>query len=150
MNEKAAKNKLLKGAKRTPFVLEENSLSSNLVFSLGAWFNTVLPSIIYWTQASGDKTCKVGDYIIKVGGAKAGKDNENKHIDTQMIFFADKDKIVCHFYNTTQRILVNGHGYKKFIDLFLNPFFNQKINLCLQEINQYNADAMVKLGCKIV
>ena len=36
LNDKAVKNKLTKGAKREPFDVIKNSLSSNLDFSLGA------------------------------------------------------------------------------------------------------------------
>ena len=114
LKEKATKTKLVKAAKRVPMELEENSTSSNLIFSPGAWYHVVLPSIKYWEEA-GEKTCKVGEYVIKVGGVKLGKENTGKHVNTKVVFLADRDKIVCHLYNTTQLILVNGHGYKKFI-----------------------------------
>ena len=52
LNEKATKNKLVKGAKRIPFEVVENSLSSNLVFSLGAWDQVVLSTIRYWNQVN--------------------------------------------------------------------------------------------------
>ena len=41
LDEKAAKGKLVKGAKRIPFEVIKNSSSSNLDFSLGAWNNVV-------------------------------------------------------------------------------------------------------------
>ena len=62
----------------------------------------------------------------------------------------DREKVVCHFYNTTQLILVNGHGYKKFIDVFLKPFFTSLIESCLNEIQSYNLMALEKLGQKSV
>ena len=56
LNDKAIKTKLLKAAKRTPIEVEENSSSTNLVFSAGAWYHTVLPSVRYFEEVKGDKT----------------------------------------------------------------------------------------------
>ena len=145
LRDKAAKTKLVKAAKRTPIEMEENSTSTNLTFSPGSWYNVVQPSIRYWNESQ-EKTCKVGDYEIKVGGVKYGKENTGKHVNTKVVFFADREKVVCHFYNTTQLILINGHGYKKFIDLFLKPFLVSKI----YEIEQFNDDVIKKLGPKTV
>ena len=47
LREKAVKTKLVKAAKRIPIETEENSTSTNLVFSPGAWYHVVLPSIKY-------------------------------------------------------------------------------------------------------
>ena len=120
LNDKAATAKLLKAAKRMPIDVEENSTSTNLTFSAGAWFHVVQPSAGYFNDVKGEKTCKVGEYAIKVGGVKVGKEKNGKHVNTKIVFFADRDKIVCHLYNTTQKILVNGRGYKKFIEASRN------------------------------
>ena len=150
LNEKAAKSKLLKGAKRVPLKIEEHSTSSNLIFSPGAWYHHVLPSAKYWNEVKGDKTCKIGEYEIKVGGVKPGKEKNGKTVNTQVVFYADRDKIVCHLYNTTQLILVNGHGYRRFIDLFLKPFFTSKIDESVEIINTFNEEVIAKLGPKTV
>ena len=113
LNDKAAKAKLVKGAKRLPFEVVDKSSSSNLVFNLGAWQKTVNPSVRYWDQVKGNKSCKVGDMIVTVASVTTGKETSGKHVDTQIVFYVDRDKVVCHFYNTTQLILVNGRGYKK-------------------------------------
>ena len=47
LNEKTAKNKILKGARTTVLEIQENTGSSNLVFSAGAWKVAVLPAIEY-------------------------------------------------------------------------------------------------------
>ena len=73
-----------------------------------------------------------------------------KCINTQIVFFADREKIVCHMYNTTQLILINGHGYKKFIDIFLKPFLTSKINEHIMEIEEFNEQVVKKLGSKTV
>ena len=150
LNDKAAKSKLVKGAKRAVFQLEENSTSINLIFSAGAWQVGVLPSVNLWSQIKGDQTCKVGDIAIKIGGIKSGKDATGKNIVNKIVFMADRDKITCHFYNTTQKILVNGHGYKRFVDIFLEPFFQQKIQVSSEEISKANTLVLEKLGPKTV
>ena len=102
------------------------------------------------SKVKGDKTCKIGDYDIKVGGVKAGKDSNGKTVNTQVVFYAGRDKIVCHLYNTTQLILVNGYGYRKFIDLFLKPFFISKTGESLGDIDQFNKDIIAKVVPKTV
>ena len=78
LSEKDTKSKLTKGAKREPVVLEENSTSSNIRFSVGAWINVVLLSVRYWSEVKGDQTCIVGDHIIKsVEQSKERKRMEN-------------------------------------------------------------------------
>ena len=47
LNDKAAKSKLLRAASRPPIDMEENSTSTNLVFSAGAWIHAVLPALRY-------------------------------------------------------------------------------------------------------
>ena len=66
LDDKALKAKFLKGSKRPPLSLEENSTSSNLKFNVGSWYNAVLPALKYWTDVNGDQTCQVGDYNIKI------------------------------------------------------------------------------------
>ena len=98
LSDKASKSKLLKAAKRIPIAVEENSTSKNLIFSAGAWYHTVLPSIKYFEDVHQDaRECLIGDdYTIKVGGVKLGKESNGKHVNTQIVFFANREKIVCH------------------------------------------------------
>ena len=70
LNDKSAKAKLVKGSKRIPFEVEEKSTSCTLVFCVGAWLTAVLPAGRYWNDIKGDKTCKVGEMTIKVGGSR--------------------------------------------------------------------------------
>ena len=87
LNDKASRSKLLKAAKRTPLEVDENSTSTNLVYSAGAWYHVVLPSIKYFEEAKGEKTCKVGEYSVRVGGIRLGKESNGKHVNTQIVFF---------------------------------------------------------------
>ena len=150
LNDKAAKAKLVKGSKRIPFEVEENLTSITMIFSVGAWLTAVLPAARYWNEIKSDKTCKVGDISVRVGGIKAGKDANGMHVVSQVVFYADRDKVICHLYNTTQKILVNGHGYKRLVELFLKPFFHSKIESCPQEIQTLNEEVSLKFGAKTV
>ena len=150
LTDKNAKARLLKGAKRIPFEIVKNSVSWNLVFNIGSWNNVVLPSVRYWNEVQGFRTCRIGSTIIRAASVKTGLDATGKHVDTQIVFFVNREKAVCHFYNTTQLILVNGHGHKKLVEDFLAPYFESKISLNLEEINQYNEQALQTLGGRTV
>ena len=67
-----------------------------------------------------------------------------------VVFYANRDKIICHLYNTTQHILVYGHGYSNFIKLFLKPFFDSKLSLNQEDIASYNKKVLETLGPKQV
>ena len=150
MNDKAAKGKLLKGAKKEAFEVVKNQASCNLDFNPGSWNHVVLPTLEYWNQIKGGKSCIIESLVIKVASVKTGKDGIGKHIDTQIIFLANRDKIVCHFYNTTQRVLVNGHGYMTLVEKFLIPYFEYKIPLYEAQIIEYNDFVLDTLGSKKV
>ena len=150
LNDKNAKAKLIKGAKRETLDVVQNKGSCNVVFSTGSWSQIVLPSILYWKQSAEYKTCKLDEMEIKIVSIKTGKDVVGKHIDTQIIFVVNKKKVVCHFYNTTQLILVNGQGYENFVEFFLQPYFESKISLYEEDILNYNNLVLQTLGKKMV
>ena len=150
LNQKQAKAKLIKGAKREAFDIEKKSSSINLIFNLGSWSSIVLPSIQYWNQIKGEGTCKIGSSSIRVVSVKSGTEAGGNHVDTQIVFFINRDKVTCHFYNTTQLILINGHGYSKFVEEFLKPYFLSKITKNMDEINDYNEKALESLSGKKV
>ena len=90
LNDKNAKSKLLKGAKRIPFELVKNTVSWNLIFNIGSWNNVVLPSVRYWNEVQGIRTCKVGSALIRAASVKTGSDANGKDVDTQIVFFVDQ------------------------------------------------------------
>ena len=128
LNEKATRNKLIKGARRIPFDVVENSSSINLLFNLGSWSEIVMPSILYWEKVKETKTCRIGDKVVKIIDVKAGKEVTRSHVDTQISFLMNNDKIMLHCYNTTQLILVNGHGYDQLVQVFFKPYFVVLLN----------------------
>ena len=108
----------------------------------------VLPAIRYWDKVKDDKTCKVDTTTIKIASVDLGTDAGGNHTDTKVVFYADKDKVVCHLYNTTQRIMVNGHGCEQFIEIFLMPFFQEKISQNIKNVDLYNKEALSALSGK--
>ena len=135
-NEKNLRSKLVKGAKRSPFEVVQNSTSMNMIFSLGSWNHTVIPVVKHWSSIKG-RLIKIEDNEIKVVDVKTGKDMSVKNIDSLITFYLNNERVVLHCYNTTQLILVSGFGYeqavcyrragrKKLVHLFLKPFLNKK------------------------
>ena len=57
LNDKAAKSKLLKGAKRDSFEVVKNQTSSNLVFNVGAWNHIVNPTVQYFKDILSCEKC---------------------------------------------------------------------------------------------
>ena len=148
LNDKAAKAKIVQGAKRCPFEVKHNSSSSNLDFSIGAWNYVVLPTIRYWDQVKEESSCRVGSTVIKISSVELGKEAGGRHMDTKVVFFANTDRVVLHLYNTTQRILVNGHGYDYLIDIFLKPYFEAKLFPNLKHIDDFNKEVLAALSGK--
>ena len=56
--------------------------------------------------------------------------------------------MVCHLYNTTQRILVNGRGYDNLINIFLKPFFEAKLAQNMKNIDDFNKGVLAALSGK--
>ena len=141
VNDRALKTKFSKGAKRPSIEIVQNSNSCNMIFNLGAWNCTVIPVLKHWNNMKGT-SIDINQTVINVTEVKTGTDLTGKSIDTQVIFYMNNEKVVLHCYNTTQLILINGVGYLKFLELFLRPFFEEKVRLRHQQIEKYNTDAL--------
>ena len=110
----------------------------------------VLPTVSYLNSSSSEKTCKAGKKTIRIDTVKTGTEASGKHTDTQIVFFVNGCKAVCHFYNTTQLIMVNGTGYKSLVYDFLAPFFEAKIDSVKSEIKLVNEQALQNLNGKSI
>ena len=150
LSDKKARNKLLKGSNREPFQVEEKSNSTNLVFNLGSWMKVVMPAIINMKEAIGDDEWVSGSANIRVAAVNSGHEVTGLHVDTQIVFFVNRQKAVCHFYNTTKRIMINGHGYRSLVSEFFIPYFNKKITENMREIDKFNEQAIENVCGKTV
>ena len=100
----------------------------NMLFNVGSYWLSYL-------KESVDKTCNTGKTTVTIVGVKGGTEASNKQVDTLVTFLVDGQKAVCHFYNTTQLIMVNGLAYKALLHDFLVPFFEAKVDSCISEID---------------
>ena len=141
LKDKNVKNKLIKGAKREAFNIEEKSFSVNLIFSVGSWAKAVLPTIAYLNNMI-EKSCKAGNSIVKIQSVENGTEKSSKQVDTIINFTVNEEKAVTHFYHTTQLIMINGPGYRSLAYEFLAPFFESKIGSCLVEIELFNRQTL--------
>lgn len=74
-------------------------------------------------------------------GSEAGE----LHVDTLITFMINGEKAVGHFYNTTQRVMLNGQGHAKFVDELLGPYFKAKVEMNAKEISEYNTQYLENL-----
>ena len=60
---------------------------------------------------------------ISVSDFSAGLELNGKHFDTKIEFQVNNQKVVMHYYNSTQNLKVEGSVYLDFIDKYLKYFF---------------------------
>ena len=148
LNHKKAKNKLLKGAKRTSSLeVERKPGCVTLRFCDGSYSEIIMPLIRAWQQKRGS-TFKINEMELEIIEVVKGMENSEKHVDTKLILMANNDRIVIHAYNGTQNVMVQGQNYEKFALECLEPFFIQQIQVSKEEIFKFNNDVKNSLGPK--
>ena len=146
LNEKKAKSKLLKGAKRAKHLdVEIKTGCVNMRFSDGSYFEVVLPILKDWHKQV-KKPFKLNDIEVQVDEAYPGIENSDKHMDTKLIITVNKDRIVLHAYNGTQNLMVQGKNYADFAVNYLEPFFTEKILSAVKNIEKFNDGVCKALG----
>ena len=139
LNQKTARNKLLKGALKNPLVKEVKSSCEILTLNDGAYFVSVLPLIEEWKvkQKTG-APLKYNNLDIFITEFKCGKEQNGLVVDVLIKFETNGFKVVTHCYNTKQKIMVNGAGYHKFVDQYLEPFLKASIEENILKVQNYN------------
>ena len=146
INNKRAKSKLLKGAKRGKhLVVESKTGCVNLIFSDGSYFQTVLPLLRLWHSQPNQKFL-INETEVEVVEIDSGKDINQKHVDTKLVILADCSRLVLHAYNSKQKLMVQGQNYEKFALGCLEPFFKEKIDDTIEEINKINENIKESLS----
>ena len=136
LNQKRAKNKLLKGAKRTNSLeVESKQGCVTLRFCNGSFFEIIMPLIRAWQQKRG-ATFKINEIEVEIIEVVKGTENSEKHVDTKLIIMANCNRIVIHVYNGTQKVMVQGNNYEKFALVCLEPFFRQQIQIHKEKIRK--------------
>ena len=110
LNNKRAKSKLLKGAKRGKHLVVESKIGCvNLIFSDGSYYQTLLPLLRSWQQ---NEKFLINGTEVEILEIDSGKDNNQKHVDTKLVILADSSRLVLHAYNSTQKLMVQGQNYE--------------------------------------
>ena len=73
------------------------------------------------------------------------KELSGKHVDTKIEFKVNKDKIVIHIYNSTQKLTIQGRKHKWFVDNYLESYFKLRISKALPEIELVNKTVLSTL-----
>ena len=144
LSDKKAKSNFLKSAARETFEIEEKGICTMLSFSVGAYYEVVLPTVAKWV--AGDRTLDCG---VIVGEVLPSYDENEKHVETIIKMVKNGVKITVTFYNTTQRVKIEGRGYYDFGGKFLIPLFKNKIESTPPgRIEKYNKDVIAALSGK--
>ena len=148
VNNKRAKAKLLKGAKRGKhLVVESKNGCVNLIFSDGSYLETVLPLLKSWHQKVNEKIL-LNNTEIEVVEFDVGIEDSQKHIDTKLVIVSNNCRLVLHAYNSTQKIMIQGQNYENFAMNCLEPFFKDKIEETIEQITKLNDDIKDSLEMK--
>ena len=151
MLEKSMKDKLLKGAKRVHFQIDEKQTCDNLNFSDGAYQFAVIPLLNLWNNCNENgEIFKSQNIEMSIDRFVAGFDKNGKHMDTKATLSWDNSKITIHAYNSTQRIKVDGKRHKELVEKFFNPYFTKMVKSLEVKITKACLDCFICLYLKII
>ena len=149
LTDKKAKSNLLKSANRPHFEVEMKQLSLNLKFSAGAYLLVAKPFVEQCeTYFNKNSSLTENTMEVKVNEFRAGKDLNEKHFDTKIVFLVNAQKVTMHCYNSTQNIMVNGSIYVEFIEKFLQPFFQTNVDKKQAQIKEYDKTVIKSLNAR--
>ena len=142
MTDKKAKSNLVKGASREVLEIEEMQKCTMLIFSVGAYYKVIIPSVDEWKIVS-----KIMNYDIK--NVIPGFDENNKHMQTIVKVLFGQNLITITCFNSTQKVKVEGRGYIEFVKTMFDPFIKAKLSgNTLESIEKYNRDVIAALSGK--
>ena len=101
MSDRKAKSNLIKGASREAFESEEMQKCTMLIFSVGAYYEVIIPSVDEWKIGS-----KIMNYDIK--NVIPGFDENNKHMQTIVKVLFGQNLVTITCFNSTQKVKVEG------------------------------------------
>ena len=146
LNEEKTKRKLFDGAMRPHYQREEKEGCVNLIFNDGAYNAVVLKALV--ELKNGPKHFIIGKEEVERVAVDPRKELSGKHVDTKIEFKVNKQKILIHAYNSTQKLTIQGKKYKWFVDSYLEPFLKARITNSLPQIEQINLSVRACLNTK--
>ena len=127
LTDSTAKKNLVAGARRIAFEKDQKQKATKLKFSAGDYLVVAMPTLLEWKNICGE-SFNFNGLNIYVSEVKAEYEENSKHFDTKIVFLFGKNRVVLHFYNSTQNMKVEGKGYLEFIEKYLEPHFLQMNN----------------------
>ena len=141
LSDKKATSNLLKSAEREPIEVEEKQKCIIYHLSVGAYMEIIFP---FLKQLS---VGKVFDNGMSVDSVIPGKDEQGRHIDTVIHFTFNGLKSTVCFYNTTQRLKIEGKGYLTFSN-HLHELLRKEVDKVAVNIDNYNKAVIAALSGK--
>ena len=149
LTDKKAKSNLLKSANRPQFEVEMKQLSLNLKFSTGGYLLVAKPFIEECeTYFNKNASLTKNSMEVKVNEFRAGKDLNEKHFVSKIVFLVNSQKVTMHCYNSTQNIMVNGSIYVEFTEKFLQPLFRTNVDKNKAQIKDYDMTVISSLSAR--
>ena len=146
LSDRKAQNNLIEGASREALEVEEKQICTVMTFSVGAFAEVVIPTVVEW--ANSQEVTKE-DIKVKIENVIPSYDKNNKHVETIVKFRTKTDRITFTAYYTTQRVKIEGKGYLCFVQQFILPLFKDKIERVPEgKIEKYNKDVIAALSGK--
>ena len=142
MTDKKAKSNLIKGASREAMEIEEMQKCTMMIFSVGAYHEVIIPSVLEW---------RIGTKVlnIEIKEVIPGYDENHKHMQTIIKFLYKKNMITVTCFNSTQKIKIEGRCYIEFVEAILTPFIRTKLDkTTLENIDNYNREVIAALSGK--
>ena len=141
LSDKKATTNLLKAAEREPIDVEEKQKCILYNLSVGAYVEIIVP---FLKELNAGKISEGGLFVDSV---TPGHDEKGRHIDTVVQFTLNGLKTTVCFYNTTQRVKLEGKGYLNF-STYLSEFLRKKVNEIPEKIDNYNKAVIAALSGK--
>ena len=149
LTDKKAKSNLIKSASRAHLEIETKQLCKNMRFSAGAYIFVAKQMVKECETKFKTKSSIFHENMeIKIAEFKDGKELDDKHFDTKIVYLVNNNKVVLHCYNSTQNLKVEGSIYLDFIRNFLEPLFLANIEIMRQKIVEYDQTVVKTLQKK--
>ena len=93
---------------RPPYQREEKEGCVNLIFNDGAYNAVVLKALV--ELKNGPKHFIIGKEEVERVAVDPRKELSGKHVNTKIEFKVNKQKILIHAYNSTQKLTIQGRN----------------------------------------
>ena len=107
LSDKKAKSIFLRSAAREALEIDEKGVCTMLNLSVGSYHEVIIPLMTELIPGE----MKLNDYDVRIFEVIPTYDENRKHVETIVKVGVNNTKITVTFYNTTQRVKIEGKGY---------------------------------------